>query len=64
MLSLIYNRPDEASEDIWIICGDFLEHHHEDYNIDLIDIMTKFEKALRQTDKLKFVDSKSHFIIQ
>lgn len=44
---------------MWQVCGDFLgilikkydlEHHHEDYNIDLLYIMVKFDKAFQDAD--------------
>jgi len=43
-----------VEDDSWLIWGDYLEHHHEDYNIDLLEIMAKFEGALKKANKHSF----------
>lgn len=37
-------------EEICQIWGSHLEQHHEDYNIELLEIMLKFEKAFRNQE--------------
>lgn len=41
-------------EDVCQICGFHLDQHHEDYNVELIDIMVQFEKAFRQDNESQF----------
>ncbi|CAI2360702.1 unnamed protein product [Moneuplotes crassus] len=49
-------EPADSSDEACLICGEFLEAHHEDYNTDISDIMVKFQQASKKIDQNKFLE--------